>query len=574
MAKSFLVSVDLNKNELQNARIQNLSTAPGSPVEGQIYYDTDDDKVYVWANGAWVSMVEQSGGVTYASSADLANVTKAAEDAGVLNNAARGDHKHDITTAAATGVGTANSEGSATSLARSDHVHATRSHDHSNAADGTTLTPAALIIPLATGPAQTANGSAVWDSDGFFLTVGDGSGRRTIYPVDDAGGDPAAVGTAAADGTAAAFARRDHVHAHEAAHINHDTTWAAKGDLIVGTANDTASVLTAGANDTILMADSGAGTGLKWVASQTPGTATFGQSAAEGTADTYARGDHAHGMPAHDGAAHSAVTPNHLGTPTADKDWGGFKITNLGTPTADNHAATKLYVDQAAQGLDAKASVRVATTGAITISTGLNSGDSIDGVTLADGDRVLVKNQAAPAENGIYVVSGSPARASDADTWDEHRSAFVWVEAGTVNSDTGWVSTVDAGGTLNTTAITWVQFAAAGAQIAGNGLTKTGNTFDVGAGTGIVANADDVAVLRTDANGRVPLRYAASYGDNSATTFNIDHNLNSLDVVVEVYTVSGGAKVEVDVVHSTVNRVVLTHVVAPTTNQYRVVVIG
>lgn len=135
------------------------------------------------------------------------------------------------------------------------------------------------------------------------LTVG---ANDTILMADSTAGtglkwvasaSPSAVGTAAATGTADTFTRGDHVHAHEAAHINHDTTWAAKGDIIAGTANDTAAVLTAGANDTILMADSGQSTGLKWVASQTPSTQAFGDAAAEGTADTFARGDHKHAMP-------------------------------------------------------------------------------------------------------------------------------------------------------------------------------------------------------------------------------------------------------------------------------------
>jgi hypothetical protein len=90
----------------------------------------------------------------------------------------------------------------------------------------------------------------------------------------------------------------DHVHAHEAAHLVHDTLWAAKGDIVAGTANDTATVLTAGANDTILMADSAQTTGLKWVASATPSTQAFGDAAAVGTGDTFTRGDHKHAMPA------------------------------------------------------------------------------------------------------------------------------------------------------------------------------------------------------------------------------------------------------------------------------------
>lgn len=113
---------------------------------------------------------------------------------------------------------------------------------------------------------------------------------------DDATADPAAVSTASADGTATSASRKDHVHSHEVAHCAHDTVWAAKGDLLAGTANDTAAIVTAGANDTILMADSAQTAGVKWVAAGSPQAVS--SAAADGTADTFSRGDHVH---AHEG---------------------------------------------------------------------------------------------------------------------------------------------------------------------------------------------------------------------------------------------------------------------------------
>ena len=108
---------------------------------------------------------------------------------------------------------------------------------------------------------------------------------------------------------------------------------------------------------------------------------------------------------------------------------------------------------------------------------------------------MLVKDQTTPSQNGVYVVaSGAWARAIDLSTWDEHVSAYLFVEQGTVNADVGYLCTVDAGGTLGTTAVTFVQFNGAGQIVAGNGLTKTGNTIDVGAGTGIAVAADAVAL--------------------------------------------------------------------------------
>lgn len=167
---------------------------------------------------------------------------------------------------------------------------------------------------------------------------------------------------------------------------------------------------------------------------------------------------------------------NDLTAPTADYAFGGFKITGLADPTNDQDAATKYYVDTVAQGLDVKASVLAATTANITLS----GAQTIDGVSVVAGDRVLVKNQTAQADNGIYVAAtGAWARSADANTWDELVSAYTFVEEGAVNADAGYVCTVNAGGTLGTTAITWSQFSGAGTFLAGTGLTLTGNTFSI-----------------------------------------------------------------------------------------------
>jgi hypothetical protein len=170
------------------------------------------------------------------------------------------------------------------------------------------------------------------------------------------------------------------------------------------------------------------------------------------------------------------------GTMTGAIAMGTNKITGLGTPTDGTDAATKNYVDSAAQGIDWKASVRAATTAAVTLASGLENGDTLDGVTLATGNRILVKNQATGSENGIYVVkaSGAPDRSTDADTGAELTSNFaVFVEEGTVNADQGYVLTNDGAITVGTTALTFTQFTGLGQIIAGTGLDKTGNTLDI-----------------------------------------------------------------------------------------------
>lgn len=168
----------------------------------------------------------------------------------------------------------------------------------------------------------------------------------------------------------------------------------------------------------------------------------------------------------------------------------GSSLTSLGTianlsvtagtistiPSSSTDIANKDYVDTVAQGLDPKASCVAATTANITLS----GTQTIDGIALIAADRCLVKDQTAPAENGIYVVaSGAWARSTDMNAWLEVPGAFTFIEQGNTQADTGWVCTSNAGGTLGTTAITFVQFAGVGSYTASTGLTLTGTAFSL-----------------------------------------------------------------------------------------------
>jgi hypothetical protein len=182
-----------------------------------------------------------------------------------------------------------------------------------------------------------------------------------------------------------------------------------------------------------------------------------------------------------------------IAAPTGAVNHNNQLITNLAPPVSGTDGANKNYVDSVAQGLDVKASVLAASTANLS----LTGAATVDGIVLATNDRVLVKNQTTTNQNGIYLANtaGAWTRALDADAWTELPGAFVFVETGTTQADTGWVCTADAGGTIGTTAVTFTQFSGAGAYTAGAGLTQTGTTFDVvGTANRITVAADSVDI--------------------------------------------------------------------------------
>jgi phage-related tail fiber protein len=177
---------------------------------------------------------------------------------------------------------------------------------------------------------------------------------------------------------------------------------------------------------------------------------------------------------------------------TANQDMGGFKITGLGVPASANDAVRLVDLQNTQAGLSGKDSVRVATTANISLS----GVQSIDGVSVAAGDRVLVKNQTTATQNGIYVcATGAWTRALDADSAGELKAgSFVFVTEGTTNADSGWILSTDGAITIGSTAINFTQFSGGGQIIAGAGLTKSGNSIDIVSASParIVVNADSI----------------------------------------------------------------------------------
>ena len=197
------------------------------------------------------------------------------------------------------------------------------------------------------------------------------------------------------------------------------------------------------------------------------------------------------------GSVPAAATFTNIATTTG---------TITSAPSGPNDIVNQAYVDAVAQGLSFKQPANYTTNGNITLS-GLavqTNGDWVS--TLTAGYRILVKNQTAGADNGIYVAAaGAWARSSDANTWDEIVSAYLFVLAGTTWSGSSWVNTNQTGGTLGTTPITFTQFSNNAIYTAGTGLTLSGFQFSITpVGTaGTYGSASQVPVIVTNASGQV-----------------------------------------------------------------------
>lgn len=194
---------------------------------------------------------------------------------------------------------------------------------------------------------------------------------------------------------------------------------------------------------------------------------------------------------------------------TADQSMGNNKLTNLAAPLADNDAVRKIDLDSVSAGLDPKESCRLATTADLAATYNSSGGagatgqftgapTTIDGTSIAQGDRILVKNQTDAKQNGIYVVTATTTtwdRASDQDGNPSNEVSsgnYTYIELGAINSSNGFVLQGDGELTLNTNDLVWVQFSGTGLITAGNGLSKAGNTLDV--------NVDDTTIeISTDA---------------------------------------------------------------------------
>jgi hypothetical protein len=225
----------------------------------------------------------------------------------------------------------------------------------------------------------------------------------------------------------------------------------------------------------------------------------------------------------------SGVTKSMVGLGNVDNT----SDTNKPVSTAQQAA-----IDAAIAGLSWKAKVRAATTAAGTLATDFENGDSIDGVTLATGDRILIKNQASATENGIYVVaaSGAPTRSTDADSGAELVNASVYVSEGTANADKQFVCTTNATITIGSTNITFTEFSSGGLS----GLGSTDNALVRTDGTGGNTAQGSSATLSDAGNLTLP-SVSLNYLDNKSgsgivmESYTGQFRINSFNGLLELY---------------------------------------
>lgn len=263
---------------------------------------------------------------------------------------------------------------------------------------------------------------------------------------------------------------------------------------------------------------------------------------------------------------------DQFAAPNVAVSFNSQKITNLADPTNPQDAATKAYVDlgisNAAAGIDCKPSVRVVANANITLS----GTQTIDGVAVIAGDRVLARGQSAGAANGVYVVAaGAWARAVDGDTSAEMTpGAFWYVEEGTTYGKTQW--RLENTGTiiLGTTALTINQWGSTVNYTAGNGLLLTGTVFSavVVASGGVLVGGSGLQVDTAI----VVRKYSVSIGDGTNTVYTVTHNLGTKDIILQARLNSNDEAVIIDWVATSTNTVTVTAATVVASNAIRIVI--
>jgi hypothetical protein len=609
MARLFVTGINLNKNELQNARIQNLSSAPSSPVAGQIYFNSTDNTLYFYNGTDWIpasgstEVIQDLIGSSLVGGVGLTrtyNDTTGETTIDLDNTAVT--HGSYGSTAAKTVAFTVDQQGRITAASEQD-------------------------IQIAT---SQVTGLQEYIEDSVNTVVAAGEGIDVSY--NDAGNTYTVSAEDASDTNKgiASFSATDFAVSSGHVTLNSESVADIVGTMVTGNTETGITVTYQDGDNTLdfevadqfpghTTSDLAEGTNLYYTAERVQDEISTTVIAGTGLDSTYSDGSGTFTLDIDStvttNSGSQTLTNKTLGSSTslgANLDAGTYKITNLGAPQNSTDAATKAYVDAVSEGLHVHEAADVYVASNVTIATALEAGDSIDGVTLSAGMRILVNGQTTKSQNGIYVVSvsGGPTRALDFDTATEVASGdFIFVSSGDSYGNTGWVQTKSPA-TIGTDEISFTQFSGAGTYTAGSGLSLDGTVFSVDttpssgfAGLEVAANALNVKVNTADgleittnglginngagltfssgalvldtANGYGVRKYSTSVGDGSATSYTVTHNLGTKDLTVQVYDNSSPyAQVETDVEHSGNNTVAIKFAQAPTTDQYRVVVIG
>jgi hypothetical protein len=620
MARQFLTGLNLNKNELLNARIQNLALDPSGAVAGQIYYNTADNVLKYYTGSAWLTLA-QGGSVNDAITAaidalDTDDIEEGSSNLYYTTSRAKEDAAALLTNASQTNI-TITGDGNGLTIVAENGV---ADSDTDDLVEGTTnqyFTTQRARDSVSAGDGIDYNSATgVISADigyGLEITAGE------IVVDTDEIANKTYVDTELGD--------------HNTATSNvHGVT----GNVVGDTDSQTLTDKTLGSG-TVLSANVDADQN-KIVDLAEP---TDAQDAATKNYVDTELGDHSdattgvHGV---DGdvvgtSDSQTLTNKIIGTGSslgADLDADGNKITNVGTPTADTDAANKAYVDNAVAGLTWKSAVNLLSTTNVDIS-GEMAGVVIDGHDAFNGFehnhyRILLTGQTTDSENGIYYLqwdgnlpnAGMEAiRATDADSFGELDGATVFVTEGDTYGQSAWTQ---ANHYLTSFAgQDWVQFSGAAQITAGSGLTKDGNTLDVvGTADRITVNADSVDIASTyagqtsiDTVGTLTTgtweadTIAVEYGGTGATdaagaranlgattkytaanpelietsgsvTWTVTHNLGIRTVLVQVYDLEDFEEVVVDVERTNTNVVTLSWVASDDVPQdkYQVVIVG